>query len=250
MSLIIFSAQMSDLSIAAKMGELAMNLCFRTRSMLHMVEFVPSYFMILLTSKRFQEAAALLTKFHSHAIYSKDARSLTWYFALAMDFLLDTGNEIEPFEACKSFCHREVITKKRTFVDKCQVRLAVNLLTFRSRMKNRGELHNEEFDEIEKILQSEKFDMDKSHSLDEIFSLLRLYELNRNQTEIAKSVEYFPDFLKVQFQWLQIICADEKLNVPSTKTLENLKSEAIRHHNHLCHDEIQNYQILFKEHAV
>lgn len=252
--ILLHSAQLSNLTVAIKMGELAVNLCFQTQSMMHLVEFVPTFSMILLTSKRFQDAAALLTKFYSYANYSKDFISLTWYFALAMDFLLDTGTVIETFEVCKNFCDREVVTKGNAN-DEGQLRLAANLLTFHSRIEMRAMQGNDELREIEEIVQSKNIGSNKFHSLDQIFTFLRLYELNylRHQSEIVKLAENFPDFIKVQFKWLQIVHEAErfkKFNFPSRKSLEKLRLEAIKYQNYLCHDELQIYQLLFKEYAV
>lgn len=232
---------MSDLRTAAKMGELATNLCFQAKAIPHIIDTVPSLFMIYMCLNQPNQAVSLLNRLYLNSKVEHGVEDLTWYYALAMDFLLITGHTIESFETCKKFCTHEILSNGK-IVNESQLRLVVNLLEFISRTVDKAE---DDAQVLKNLLASAE--NESSFTLDHKFTLLRMYELGYHKLSISNMMKDFPEFLKVQQKWQML---REKPKIPSLKMMEKLKEEASKHQNYQCLEEIVSYQIMHKENSV
>lgn len=223
------------------MGELAVNLCFQAKAIPYIVDIIPPLFMIYMCLDQPNQAASLLNKLYLNSKVEHGVEDLTWYYALAMDFLLITGHAIESFETCKKFCTREILSNGK-IDNESQLRLVANLLEFISRAGDKAENDTQE---LKNLLASAKSEV--SFTLDHMFTLLRLNDLGHSRVSISNMMKDFPEFLKVQQKWQML---RQKPNMPSLKVMEKLKEEASKHQNYQCVEEIVSYQIMHKENSV
>lgn len=193
--------------------------------------------------KRFQEAISLLTKLYSVASYSNEIYGLIWYHALAMDFLLDTGNALETYENCEKFYFQNV--SNREIEDESSVRLEANFQTFLSRLHQHG--RRRELSSMTKLKKT--FKLERNSAMNKIFTALRLYESSDDRDfretieKDLKKLKNFPQFLRVRFSLLKI----QRKSMITTKSnilkrLDDLKNRSIHNRNFLCVDLIKHFE--------
>lgn len=119
-----------------------MKICYNLPSHENFVEIVPSLALLLLQSERIDAMKRLLVEFNAIAKLYDDENCLIWYFALAMDLLLDTCHSIITYEECFKF-YLELITSSH-YIDKNQEAVSRFIANFwlwniRNDMRERSE---------------------------------------------------------------------------------------------------------------
>lgn len=119
-----------------------MKICYNLPSHENFIEIVPSLSLLLLQAERIDAAKKLLTEFSGIVRYYDEENGLIWYYALAMDLLLDTCHSIITYEECYKF-YLELVTSSH-FVDKNQEAVSRFIANFwlwsiRNDMRERSE---------------------------------------------------------------------------------------------------------------
>lgn len=82
------------------MGEIAKKICYNLPSHEFFIEIVPIHFMSLTKMQRISELKNLLMEFNNIVKYHNDNMGIVWYYALAMDLILDTCHGIVTYDEC------------------------------------------------------------------------------------------------------------------------------------------------------
>lgn len=119
-----------------------MKICYNLPSHENFIEIVPSLALLFLQSERIDAMKRLLVEFNAIAKLYDDENCLIWYFALAMDLLLDTCHSIITYEECFNF-YLELITSSH-YIDKNQEAVSRFIANFwlwniRNDMRERSE---------------------------------------------------------------------------------------------------------------
>lgn len=119
-----------------------MKICYNLPSHENFIEIVPSFSLLLLQSERIDAMKKLLVEFNAVARHYDDENGLIWYYALAMDLLLDTCHSIITYEECFNF-YLELVTSSH-YNDKNQEAVSRFIANFwlwsiRNDMRERSE---------------------------------------------------------------------------------------------------------------
>lgn len=90
---------------------MALKICHNLPSHENFIEIVPNLFLLLLQSERIDAIKKILTVFHGTMRYHNNKNGLIWYYAMAMDLILDTCHGIITYEECLNFYFAQISTE-------------------------------------------------------------------------------------------------------------------------------------------
>lgn len=89
--------------IAIELGKIIIKLSDRVQHPEFQWKVIPTMISLMITQIRVKDAVDLLEFFQSNMSEHLDHTGFIWYFALALDILLDTGYMVESYEDCEEF---------------------------------------------------------------------------------------------------------------------------------------------------
>lgn len=128
---------------------------------------VPLIFSLLLSQKRISDIQVMLLSFYTVMRHQDDLTGLTWYYAMCLDVLLDTGVTIRSFIECRTFYTNKFDQLPLQGDNEAIARLYANLCLFCART-NRWHFTS--------IFKSTKFESSKHKTCVNILTDLRVLE--------------------------------------------------------------------------
>lgn len=90
-----------ELKVGIKIGQYAKKISFQMSSKKFLVNLTPVLFYALIKSRQFQECCKLLQEFSYSTKRTNNVHASSWYYALCMDLILDSGNDsVVEYDAC------------------------------------------------------------------------------------------------------------------------------------------------------
>lgn len=148
-----------------------MKICYNLPSHENFIEIVPSLSLLLLQSERIDAMKKLLTKFSAVARHYDDQNGLIWYYALAMDLLLDTCHSIITFEECFNF-YLELVTSSY-YIDKNREAVSRFIANFWL-----WSIRNDMRERSERLMEGlrTRFKLDAHSTINDVFTGIRMVE--------------------------------------------------------------------------
>lgn len=99
---LLFRICRNKVDIAIEIGQYAKRICYQMKSRTFLTHLTPILFFALMKSQQIDECHKLLQELiYTTKFSTKDEHVSTWYYALCMDLILDTGNEsVIEYDAC------------------------------------------------------------------------------------------------------------------------------------------------------
>lgn len=93
----------NKITTAIMVGEISWKICFNLPSSESLLEIFPLHFLLLMKMQRIDELKKLLIQFHGIVRHHDDKNGLVWFYALAIDLILDTCHSIVTYDECYKF---------------------------------------------------------------------------------------------------------------------------------------------------
>lgn len=153
------------------MGEIAKKISYNLPTYLNLLEIIPIQLLLLIKSLRIDDANKLLTEFGGIVKFNRDRSGIIWFYALAMDLILDTCHAIVSYEECYQF-HLELVTSSNhgDVNDEAMERFFANfwLWSMRNDMLERGERLMERL--------RARFELNSHSSINDVMTGIRIVE--------------------------------------------------------------------------
>ncbi|CRK95608.1 CLUMA_CG009067, isoform A [Clunio marinus] len=249
----------NELRLAMEVGKIALNICLRSQSPCLQNKIVPPLYLIMMSLKRFDEALLLLEEFLRNVKMLNDKNGLTWYHALCLDMLLDTGFTIITYDSCNEFYINEMTSIDKITSTESRARFFGNLLLYSVRQKAfekaqtwMGKLQlcfflepygffNDSFTSL-RIMESFTLCLvhAKEHNLTKIsYYETELLSMAASMKNAFKKCWCFKERFKLQKVYLELTNENSERNLDK---LENILKLALNNKNFLSYDIIKHNQ--------